>query len=414
MADYDTSPALDELLLDISTMIELSDHDRKIAASRYKNLKAYLLRPESHFADVLEDDDTDSAIYAQGSMATSTTIVSGENDDRFDIDAIVDMVVPVDWSDDEVLDKLYQSLEGFPDSKEIERCTRCVQIRFATMHMDVTVLDRHSEPRQLRTGDIFHSPDSGATNRIQSNSYGFARWFRASVTYPAQKLEDSISASRKVMAVNRLSSKSVVAKVDQDELPPGVPSRIDAQEVVALKLMKRFLNLRYRNSSFKKPPSIYVAKMAAISGYQHFGLTEQLDRLAYLIHEDMQSAINADFGPDRRNPSYTVEQLNDRWPANNMDRVAARDEMASLRQSIQEIREGSLTRISRKLIELFGENVTKRSVEASLKRRTSGEGGTSSYQEKSTGAVLGASMLAAPAIAKAPNHDFHSGVYKKK
>ncbi|MEO9598917.1 nucleotidyltransferase [Parasphingorhabdus sp.] len=414
MADYDTSPALDELLLDISTMIELSDHDRKIAASRYRKLKEFLLRPESHFADVLEDDDTDSAIYAQGSMATSTTIVSGENDDRFDIDAIVDLVVPITWSDDEVLDKLYESLEGFPDAHEIERCTRCVQIRFATMHMDVTVLDRHSEPRQPRTGEIFHSPDEGPTERVKSNPYGFARWFRTSVTYPAREFEESITASRKSLAVNRLSSRSTIAKVDQEELPPGVPSRVDAQEVIALKLMKRFLNLRYQNSELKKPPSIYVAKMAVVAGYQYLGLTEQLDSLAYVIQEDMQNAINANCGPDRRNPSYTVEVLNDRWPATNVDRTAARDEMAALRKSIQEIKEGSLTQISKMLTELFGENVAKRSVEATLKRRTAGQGGTSSYQEKGTGAVLGASILPAPAIAKAPKQDFHSGYYKNK
>ena len=83
-----------------------------------------------------------SLIYAQGSIATSTTIVSGTEDDRFDVDAIVEIDVPTDWDDSQALDELEIALQGFPGVVTIVRCTRCVQLQFPFMHMDVTIMDR--------------------------------------------------------------------------------------------------------------------------------------------------------------------------------------------------------------------------------------------------------------------------------
>ena len=46
--------------------------------------------------------------------AIGANFVSGTDDDRFDVDALVDMTVPWQWSDDQVLDKLEEALKGFP------------------------------------------------------------------------------------------------------------------------------------------------------------------------------------------------------------------------------------------------------------------------------------------------------------
>ncbi len=86
---------LDDILLSLATLLELTDQDRKIAESRYERLKSHLSRESCEFAELLEQEN--SLIYAQGSMATSTTIVSGTDDDRFDVDAVVEIAVPSDW-----------------------------------------------------------------------------------------------------------------------------------------------------------------------------------------------------------------------------------------------------------------------------------------------------------------------------
>ena len=137
---FRTTAALDEVLLDVATLLELSPRDRSIAENRYRRLKVHLERKNSPLAQYLIDGQ--SMIYAQGSIATSTTIISGTDDDRFDVDAIVEFDVPAHWSNSYALDLLEEALQGFPGATKIVRCTRCVQIQFPYMHMDVTVLDR--------------------------------------------------------------------------------------------------------------------------------------------------------------------------------------------------------------------------------------------------------------------------------
>src|SRR4051812_42232737 len=129
--------ALDEVLLDVAALIELSPRDRRIAENRYRLLKKQLEREKSPLAPYLVDGV--SLIYAQGSIATSTTIVSGTEDDRFDVDAIVEIDVPVDWDESRALDELEEALQGFPGAVSIVRCTRCVQLQFPFMHIDVTI-----------------------------------------------------------------------------------------------------------------------------------------------------------------------------------------------------------------------------------------------------------------------------------
>src|SRR3546814_17981797 len=118
-------------------------------------------------------DVCSSDLYAQGSVATSTTILSGDDDDRFDVDAIVEIDAPSNWSESEPLDQLFETLKNFPGAVEVVRCTRCVQIRFAFMHMDVTVMDRRQRLSGERPGHIFHSPATGSAYRVDSNPWGF-------------------------------------------------------------------------------------------------------------------------------------------------------------------------------------------------------------------------------------------------
>jgi hypothetical protein len=71
------------------------------------------------------------------------------------------------------LDELHPAFEGFSDVKRIKRCTRCVQLQFAFMHLDVTQMDPAAEPRAERVGAIYPSPDTGIDARIPQS-----RWFR--------------------------------------------------------------------------------------------------------------------------------------------------------------------------------------------------------------------------------------------
>ncbi|WP_267426557.1 nucleotidyltransferase [Methylobacterium sp. GC_Met_2] len=400
-----TALPLDELLIELATAIELSDHDREIAENRYRRLKVHLERPSSPLSEHLLASG--SLIYAQGSMAIGATIVSGTEDDRFDVDALVEMTVPAGWSDDEVLDRLEEALKGFPGMIKIVRCTRCVQLQFAFMHMDVTILDPAAEPRALRVGEIFHSPDEGAAYRVPSNPFGFAGWYRASVGEGTREFQEALRQRRREFAIDRIPNV-MVEKAEQENLPSGVPPRLDAQQVVALKLMKRFLNMRYEDRALKRPPSIYLTKISSTCGYDDQGLTAQLERYAATLEEAMAAAEDANAGPDERNPMYREDRLNDRWPQTQADRRALREDMAFLQQALAQARQADLKEISKILAGLFGERISTRTVGRYMDRAT---GSPVSYQP-GTGRIIGRTAMLAPALAKfavaMPRHNFHA------
>lgn len=408
MAFNDTAPALDDLLLYTVTVIELSDHDREVADNRYRRLKPHLERPSSPLQPYLRDSA--SLIYAQGSMAIGATIISGTEDDRFDVDAVVDMPVPAQWSDDDVLDNLYEALQGFPDVQKFVRCTRCVQMQFAFMHMDVTILDPAAFPRPERVGEIFHSPDTGNGYRVPSNPFGFATWYRGSVVYPSNNFLAELRDRRRDYGINRLPDLSLQARVEQEGLPAIIPERLDAQQVHALKLMKRFLNLRYENRAIRRPPSIYLTKLSSTCGHDPRGLTAQLERFAASIKSEMERALQANNGPDERNPRYEMDRLNDRWPTTQEDRKTLANDMEYILQALARAKLSDIKSIRAILDDLFGEKVSLRTFSSFLSRVDQRAGRQPMTFERKTGSIIAASAVTAPSILRAevPKHNFHS------
>lgn len=407
-----TSPALDDLMLDIATSIELSDHDWQIADSRYRQLKDHLEASGSPLAEFVADEK--GHIYAQGSMATGTTIVSGDNDDRFDVDAIVEFDVPSSWSSKTVLDLLFEALADFPDAEDIERCTRCVQIQFATMHLDVTVLDPHQGNRVERSGDIFHSPDDGSSMRVSANPFGFGQWYRANVIPGDTMFNETISKRRTSGAVNRLNSAQVVEKAEQDDLLGPIPPRVDSQQSIALKLLKRNLSLRYKDRNTRRPPSIYLAKLAVDIGQNQNGLCAQLSDLVIHIEEQLEMCIDSGVFPDERNPSLPADRLNDRWPENQSDLRLLQNDLKYLRRELLKARTSEFKDVAAILSGLFGERIGKKAVVEFLDRDEANASGGGRVYERGTGVVLPKAAIVAPAVVRSTmrENNFHAEVIK--
>jgi hypothetical protein len=412
---FRTTAALDEVLLDVATLLELSPRDRSIAENRYRRLKVHLERKNSPLAPYLIDGQ--SMIYAQGSIATSTTIISGTDDDRFDVDAIVEFDVPGHWSDSHALDLLEEALQGFPGATKIVRCTRCVQIQFPFMHMDVTVLDRSERILTLRAGDIFHSPDEGIAYRVPSNPWGFTSWFRSSVGAHQEEFAELVRRHRASAVRNRLQpldegERLFVAKADQQDLPPMIPSRMDAQEVIALKLLKRYVNLHYENSPLRQPPSIYLAKRTGDLGYVPLGLSAQLVELASSIARVLRNHLASGTRPDETNPSYRPDRINDRWPSAGAlglrDMREFADALEHLVERLNAAAAASLAEISKVIDELFGERIGQEQRRVLSERYDRRDKPTTILTEPRTGSMV------APAIVKSPSayrevrpHNFH-------
>lgn len=414
---FQQTDALDEVLLDVAALIELSPRDRRVAENRYRLLKQHLERTTSPLAPYLIDGV--SLIYAQGSVATSTTIVSGTDDDRFDVDAIVEIDVPDDWDDSRSLDLLEEALQGFPGVAEIVRCTRCVQLRFPFMHMDVTIMDRRAKIAVERAGEIFHAPDTGAASRVPSNPWGFTSWFRGQVGVGQEAFADTLRQHRLVVAKNRLTfidenERIVVAKAEQVDLPPIIPSTIDAQEAVALKLLKRFLNLRYEGLSVKRPPSIYLTKRAGDVGYVPQGLTAQLFQVADSTAKIMRNHIASGTRPREVNPSYMPDRINDRWPAVDAsgvkDMKLLAEQLEYLADRLEQMAMAPLAEIAKAVDELFGERVGTEQRAILAKRYDRRAASTPVFAAPRTGAIAAPAVVVPRAQTQArevPRHNFH-------
>ena len=409
-----TSPNLDMLLLATVLQLELSERDLRVADKRYHHLETYLERPESTVRHLMGT----ASVYAQGSRAIGATIVHGAADeDRFDLDAVVELVIPPLWTPRRALDELHTSLQGFPDVREIERCTRCVQLRFAFMHLDVTVMRPGAEPRPARVGEIFHSPDRGPDETHRVNPYGFAEWVKARAVKPdvsfhaeANRLRRSFGVPNRF--VDTIPSVERALRAETQDLPEPVDPIRDSWQIIALKLMKRYLNLRYADRSEKRPISVYLSKIAVEVPLNASGICAQLEAFAVELDRRMRSALEGGRWPEERNPVYPEENFNDRWPKDAAAMRLFRDDLRHLCDELRRAHQSPVAEIQRIFDGLFGERVSGAAVRAYVDSLP-GTPQKSSYEHGrgfvAAPAVMrpAAEPLPAARVSKAPAHTFH-------
>ncbi len=413
MSKITPSQALDEILLDIAIAIEPSDRDRAITDRRYKKLNEHLTKPGGELSPYLTESG--SVIFPQGSVAAGTVVVSGDNDDRFDLDAVVQFRIPNDWSDDEALDRLEKALQGFPDVKKIIRCTRCVQMVFANMHLDVTILDPEIPLNTPERGEIFHSPDNGRSYRVCAHPHGFAQWFRAEMQ-TNESFAKRIEERRRTGAIDRLPNGIVAKDASQEDLPKIIPPRLDTQRTVALKLLKRYVKQLFAKREEKSPPSIYKTFHTGHQTESDFGLCVQLQTLAQTIADELGEHIRNDTKPDHSNPAWPdKDKINDRWPTSSRDMRQFRLDLLNLIDALEKAKSAEFADIQEILMELFGETITQRSIKKYMERAgESSQSSTISYAKKTATIITSTAAASATNIRRAPAHNFHAGRIKKK
>jgi hypothetical protein len=125
----------------------------------------------------------------------------------------------------------------------------------------------------------------------------------------------------------------------------------------------------------------------------------------------MDAGLAVNSGPDERNPSYEPDRLNDRWPTTQGDRKMLADDMEDLIKALEKARQSEFTDMVAILSDLFGERVSNQTVENFMKRVDQRSGRQTLRFERGTGAIIPATAVAAPAVARAavevPRHNFH-------
>ncbi|MEM9840570.1 MAG: nucleotidyltransferase [Pseudomonadota bacterium] len=410
----ETSPNLDLLLLATVLQLELSERDLRVTDKRYHHLETHLQRPESSVRHLMGT----ASVYAQGSRAIGATIVHGVADeDRFDLDAVIELAIPPLWTPRKALDELHTSLQGFPDVQEIERCTRCVQLRFAFMHLDVTVMRPGAAPRPERVGEIFHSPDRGADETHWVNPYGFAEWVKARAVPPSVSFHTAANDLRRSLGVadrfvDTIPSLMYAVRAETQNLPAPLDPIRDSWQIIALKLMKRYLNLRYANRSEKRPISVYLSKIAVEVPLNRHGICSQLEGFAVELDRRIAIAVDEGCWPEERNPVYPEENFNDRWPRDVAAMRLFRDDLRHLCGELRRARQSAVAEIQSIFDGLFGERVSAAAIRTyadnlpSVPRKPSYEHGK--------GFVVAPAVLrpvteqtTTSRVSRAPAHTFH-------
>lgn len=395
------SEPIDFLLADVAIRVQLSAADHRRAVERYETVNNWIERPGSPLEDRVQ------IFYPQGSMAISATIASKLEYDEFDIDLIAQLDLPEGTPPHEVLSILEEAIRGEPGSRyynKVERCTRCIQIKYADgMHLDVTPMVRLPELVE-RTGFIFHAQHRWATaddRSIIANPWGFAEWFKERT--PAER-------SFALVFNERAAAYEAVVAMDKAEMEP-VPEHCPAQEksmaVIALQLLKRWRNVQYDQRDGRCPPSVVLATFVAGNANQTQTLSEELLHQAKQLRLAFSNAQNNRVLLEVRNPTCHSDVFTDRWPGSLQAQGVFVQDLNTLVRKLEQLQEErTLAEMQEILSELFGERPTLEAFKA-LNRRN-GQAIVDGLSRHLAGsgrfeapALTVAAIAAAPAIATA-------------
>lgn len=251
---------------------------------------------------------------------------------------------------------------------------------------------------------------------LNSNPWGFVDWYRSTVSVGSKAFVELVEQRRRrSLAVDRIANAQILAEVTQETLPLTIPPRINSEQTLALKLLKRFLNRRYARLTLKRPISIYLSLLAARIGNQNSGLTQQLIALANYCKSQADGYLKAGSYPDERNPRYRPDKFNDRWPPRDVPACRSQDlaefsaACGHLIRELEKAKEASVPEISEIIKKLFGEQIGQRAIESFVGGYDRTAGQTSRVFEKGTGALLSSPALVETGkAATAPAQNYHA------
>lgn len=406
------SEPIDFLLADVAVRVQLSATHHALAVGRYSTMNRWIERAGSPLEDRVE------IFYPQGSMAIGATVASKLEHDEFDIDLIAQIDLPADTAPSGVLDVLEAAIRGEPGSRYYdmtERCTRCVQVKFADgMHLDVTPMVRLPHLIE-RCGFIFHARNRHAAvddRRIIANPWGFAQWFAART--PA----DQAFALAFDARAAAYEATIVFDEAEVEPVPDHCPAHEKSMAVVALQLLKRWRNVQYELRDGRRPPSVLLAKFVADNANRTRTLSEELLHQAQQLKSTFEQAKSRGELLVVLNPACESDVFTDRWPGSLRAQNEFTNDLTELVAKLEQLRgDCDLSTMQRTLIELFGERPTMEAVK-SLNRQA-GQAIISGHSRHEPGRgrfeipvvpALGAISVGASTASRAtPKHTYFGG-----
>lgn len=395
----------DILLADVAIRLQLTATEYRTMESRYLTLSDHIDRAGSPLHGKI------ARLYAQGSVARGDTNRRATEKDEFDVDAMVEVLMPQSTHPEIVLSTLHKSVVGTPENptryaKMTVRHTRCVQIRYEDgMHVDLTptiLLPDFLE----RTGFIFHSKPEDPTVRPRSlpaNPWGFADYF-AERTPP--DLQFSTFFENRSSAYDRF----LVAKADAEDIPEQKPIHKKSKAVISLQLIKRMRDNAYQKfPDLRLPPTVLLALWTA----QNANVIRTPSLLDELIHQAgcMFAKLCQPFLVSEVNPRCGQDVFTDRWPVDIQQQRIFAKFMGEFLDDMMRLKNDDLTISDMQdiMVKHFGERPVKRAVEhlfESQGQRHRSSGGLVMPRSAKV-VVTGAGLAAASSARAIASHNFH-------
>lgn len=408
------SPA-DFLLADVTVRIQLSETNHRVAVERFERIVEWVDRPESPLHGYVV------SAYAQGSMAIGATISSKLDSDEFDIDGMLEISLPAMTDPGLVLDLLFLAIRGERGSRYYdmtERRTRCVTIKYADMHIDVTPAVR--DPlREARTSWIFHDKPEDPLEpslRLYANPWGLAD------RYKEQTPLDHRFAEAFAARTQMLPGYEVLAEAQAEPTPDQVSPARKSKALVVHQLTKRWRNIQYDQREGRRPPSVLLAKINGDAAGHTITLSEELEYQAQYLWEVFAIADREGRLVHVENPRCTDDVLTDRWPGDHQTQKVFLRDLVAFNQKISRLRapDCSLEEMQELMIELFGERPARAAVDAfneavgtavqegRIVRNSSG-----GIDLAASGIVASAGVAATPAplVHTTPKHTFYGSAW---
>jgi hypothetical protein len=347
----------DYLLADVAIRIQLSPTNYKKAVERYEAINSYLDRPDSPLHTRIE------IYYPQGSMAIGSTIASNLTTDHFDLDTIAQLLISLHADPAEVLDLLFNALNGSPGSRyhdKVTRNSRCVTVEYEDgMRIDVTPMVRCMAAPE-RESVLFHhrreTPWDPGYRKV-ANPYGFSVWFNAR-TPPEAVFAEQYAALVK--------SHVTFAEAEQEPIPDQEEPHKKSMALIALQLAKRYRNVRFDRRKVRRPPSVLLAKWVADAAGG--GRVRLIDELLYQVRR-MRRVLSEHVTIGRLvhevNPVCAEDVLTDRWPANQAAQVLFIEDLDHLIAQLERLHAGCPIEEMRDILsDVFGETPSTDAVKA--------------------------------------------------
>ena len=347
------SDPVDILLADVAIRIQLSPTDYNKAVSRYRTISDWIERAGSPLEDHVQ------LCYAQGSMATGSTIASKFRTDEFDIDVAAQLALPDSLAPREILDALYEAIRGEPGSRYhdmVKRRTRCVTVDYSDdMHLDVTPMLRRIGTPDRESWICHHDKDAPLDpgKRLVANPYGFAEWFKSN-TPPDHEFAEAYQ-----MRTRDYAQMVITAKAESEPVPPQDLAVRKSKAVIVLQLLKRWRNLCYGGRSARRPPSIMISKLVADAANHTDGLAEELLHQARYMLTEFERWQAAGQRIHVVNPVCSTDALTDRWPESVDAQAVFIGDLHILVENVERLVSGCpLDEMKRIMVALFGETPT--------------------------------------------------------